>query len=94
MELIIQSPHLTLNSELNKFVTEKVNKLSSFHNKIESANVCLKVENSDETLNKVCEIKLTVPGNELFAKRQCRSFEEATDQVVDALQHQINRIKK
>ncbi|MFL2585498.1 MAG: HPF/RaiA family ribosome-associated protein [Parvicellaceae bacterium] len=38
-------------------------------------------------------MKLNLPGKELFAKKQCNSFEEATDGVVDALRRQIKRHK-
>lgn len=93
MKIEIQSLHFNSKSELNNFVTEKINKLSHFHNNIESANVCLKLDKSDTRDNKVCEIKLAVPGNDLFVKRQCETFEEATAKAVDALQNQIGKLK-
>jgi len=93
MKLTIQSLHFTEKYELNNFVTDKVNKLSHLYNKIESAQVCLKLDKSDQTENKVCEIRLAIPGNDLFAKRQCQTFEDATNQVVDILQRQIKKMK-
>lgn len=93
MELTLQSLHFTSNQELNDFVTNKVNKLSHFYNKIESANVCLKVDKSDKTEDKVCEIRLAIPGNDLFVKKQSTSFEKATTEAVDALEHQIIKMK-
>jgi putative sigma-54 modulation protein len=93
MKLTIQSLHFTTKEELNNFVTEKVNKLSHFFDHIESANVCLKLDKSNDTNNKVCEIRLAVPGEDLFAKKQCKTFEEATSEAVDALEHQINKMK-
>ncbi len=93
MELTIQSLHFTAKQKLNNFVTEKVNRLSRFYNKIESAKVCLKLDKSDKTDNKICEIRLAVPGNDLFAKRQCKTFENATNEAVAALQQQIKKMK-
>lgn len=93
MEVIIQSPHLTLSQELNNFVADKVNRLAHFYEKIESANVSLKLNKDDRSFSKVCEIRLILPGNDLFAKRQCKTFEEATNQVIDALRQQIKRFK-
>ena len=43
--------------------------------------------------NKIAEIKLSIPGNNLFAKKQCKTFEEATDSVVEALRRQIRKKK-
>ena len=34
-----------------------------------------------------------IPGNDLFANRQCSTFEEAAKQVVEALQKHIEKIK-
>lgn len=93
MKIDIQSLHFNSKIELNNFVTEKINKLSHFHNKIESANVCLKIDKSDSRENKVCEIKLAVPGKDLFVKKQCETFEEATTKAIDALQNQIGKLK-
>ena len=49
---------------------------------------------SDDHSNKVAEIKINIPGTELFAKKQCASFEEATDLAVDALRRQIQKHKE
>ena len=40
------------------------------------------------------EIILKVPGTELFAKKQCRTFEEAIDLSIDALKRQIEKNKE
>jgi len=43
--------------------------------------------------NKICDIGLAVPGNDLFISRQSETFEAATNGAVDALQEQIKRMK-
>jgi ribosome-associated translation inhibitor RaiA len=53
----------------------------------------LKLEKSDITANKVCEIRLAVPGNDLFATSQCTTFEEAVNETIEALQKQIRKLK-
>lgn len=94
MKIEIQSLHFTAQTALTTFVTEKVNKLSLHDDAIIAAHVILKLDNSTTNENKVCEIILSVPGNDLFAKRQCESFEEATLQVIDALEEQIRKLHK
>lgn len=94
MEITIQSLHFTASPQLNDFVTEKVSKLSHLYDRIESANVSLKLEPATETDNKLCEIRLAVPGNDVFAKRQAVTFEEATNEVVDALGRQLVKLKE
>lgn len=93
MELKVQSIHFDADQKLLNFIEERVSKLGQFHDRIIGADVFLRIEKDNENGNKVAEIKLAVPGKDLFAKRQCKSFEEATDQVVEALRRQIRKVK-
>jgi len=38
-------------------------------------------------------LKINIPGSQLFAKAQAKSFEEATDIAVESLRRQINKYK-
>ncbi|MFT4779141.1 MAG: putative sigma-54 modulation protein [Flavobacteriales bacterium] len=89
MQLQVHSIHFDADQKLISFVQEKIEKLSTFHDHIVSGEVFLRIENADNKENKIAEIKLNVPGKELFAKRQGKSFEEATDDAVEALRRQI-----
>ena|SRR3990172_442845 len=93
MNIIIQSPHFKANEKLEAFVWDKVNRLSHFNPRIIGGEVCLKLDKSDTHENKVCEIKLAIPGKDLFVKRQSHTFEEATNEAVDALQQQLKKRK-
>lgn len=93
MEISIQSLHFRASDALTAFVTEKTNKLSHYYNKIESAKVCLKLERSDVG-NKICEIRLAVPGNDLFTEQQDETFEAATNKAVDVLHQQLVKMKE
>lgn len=75
------------------FVNEKVEKLSNFYEDVIGGDVTLKLENSENPENKVAEIRLLVRGNDLYAKKQCKTFEEAADQAVEALRRQIAKHK-
>ena len=92
MDIKVQSIHFEADKKLVDFVEEKVGKLSQFYDKIIGGDVFLKLEASDKE-NKVAEIKIKLPGKDLFAKKQCKSFEEATDEAVEALRRQINKHK-
>jgi putative sigma-54 modulation protein len=56
--------------------------------------VILKLENTESRENKMVEIRLIVRGYDLFAKKQAKSFEEATDQAMEALKKQLIRHKE
>ncbi|MEW6470124.1 MAG: ribosome-associated translation inhibitor RaiA [Bacteroidota bacterium] len=94
MKVNIQSLHFDADKKLLNHIEEKVNKLNHFYDAIIGTEVTLKLEKSKSTDNKIAEIKLQIPGNDLFAKRQCTTFEEATDTAVEALKKQIKKRKE
>ena len=94
MEIVIQSIHFNADQKLLTFIQKKVDKLDQFYDQIMHGEVYLKVNNVTEEENKIVEIKLMIPGSTLFAKEQCKSFEEATDLAVDSLSKQIRKFKE
>ena len=93
MQVIIQTLHFNARPDLDQHVNDKVNGLQRYYDKIESANVTLKVDKHDTDGDKLCEIRLAVPGNDLFVKKHGDSFEEATNRCVDVLEEQIAKMK-
>lgn len=93
MKIVFQTPDFTATKKLTSFVERKVNKLESITHRIQEARVCLKIGKSDSKENKICEIKLVISGNDLFASRQCLSFEESITTTINALKHQLDRTK-
>ena len=49
--------------------------------------------NNEGIENKTVEIKLRVPGSQLFATEKARSFEEATGLAAEALRIQLKKFK-
>ena len=90
----IQSVHFDADRKLLSFIQEKVSKLNSFHDGLISSDVILRLDKSANATNKIAEIKLLVPGHELFAKKQCASFEEAVDTACSAIKSQIMKYKE
>lgn len=90
----IQSVHFDADKKLVDFIQERINKLHHFYDGIISSDVTLKLDKSDVDANKVAEIKLHISGNDLFAKKNCKSFEEAIDTSIDALKTQVKRHKE
>ena len=93
MKITIQTPDFKADQKLLDFVSEKVEKLGKFSERIHDASVTLKLDKSDTKENKICEIKLGIPGNDLFAVKQCKTFEEAAAKTSDALRSQIEAWK-
>lgn len=93
MKTNIQSIGFTASEALTAFVKEKTAKLSLYFENIISSEVCLSIDNSATNENKVCDIRLVIAGNDLIAKTQCKTFEEAVAAASDALVKQIEKHK-
>lgn len=93
MKIRVQSIHFNADQKLLEFIQKKVDKLDQFFDQIISGEVYLKLENVDNEANKISEIKLIVPGLTMFAKEQCKTFEEATDLSIESLKKQITKHK-
>ncbi len=93
MKVKVHSIRFDADKKLLEFVQNRVDKLEHFYDKIIDSEVFLRIDKSSNTDNKVAEIKMNIPGKELFAKKQCKSFEEATDTAVDALRRQLKKHK-
>jgi len=94
MNINIQSVHFDADRKLIEFTNKKIEKLEKFYDHIVGAQVIFRLDKSSTDENKIAEIKLEIPGNNVFAKRQCKTFEEAVDQVVDALKAQLTKHKE
>ncbi len=94
MEVQVHAIHFTADQKLIDFIQEKVSKLELFFDNIIACEVYLKLDKSQEKENKISEVKLLIPGKTLIAKKQCKSFEEATDLVVEALRKQVKKHKE
>ena len=93
MKIRVQSIHFTADHKLLDFIQRKADKLDQFFDHIISGEIYLKLENTENEANKISEIKLLIPGNDLFAKEQCKTFEEATDLAIESLRRQIEKHK-
>lgn len=93
MKIQVHSIHFVADQKLINFIQKKLDKLETFYDRIVDGEVFLRL-NNEGVENKTVEIKLNVPGQQLFAKEQAKSFEEATDEAVEALRSQIKKFKE
>jgi len=94
MTINIQSVHFDADKKLLDFVNDKVEKLNTFYDGIINCEVTLKLDRSSTSENKISEIKVLGRGHEFFAKKQCATFEEATDLACEALRSQVKKYKE
>jgi putative sigma-54 modulation protein len=93
MKISVQSIRFNADKKLLMFIQKKADKLDQFFDQIISGQVYLKLQNTEDEANKITEIKLSIPGIQLFAKEQCKTFEEATDLAIESLRRQVDKYK-
>ena len=94
MKLQIHSIHFDADQKLIDYIEKKTNKLHTFYDRITDGEVFLRLEKGESAENKIVEIKLNVPGGEVFVREKSRTFEAATDTGVDALEKQLKKHKE
>jgi len=92
MKIQVHSIHFDADIKLIDFIQKKIDKLETFYDRLVDGEVYLRL-NNEGVENKTVEIKLNVPGSNLFASENARSFEAATDQATEALRNQIKKFK-
>lgn len=93
MRINIQSVHFDADQKLLDFIKSKAEKLNRLNNQIIGIDVTLKLENSGQVKDKICEMIVGIPGNNLMSKSVSKSFEQSTDEAVNQLERQLKKIK-
>ncbi|MBL0103397.1 MAG: ribosome-associated translation inhibitor RaiA [Bacteroidetes bacterium] len=94
MKIRVQSIHFDADQKLLDFIQEKVDKLVTFNDQIIGGEVMLRLDKASDNKNKIVQIMIQIPGNDIVAKEQCKTFEEATDLCMEILSRQIKKHKE
>ncbi len=93
MKININSVHFKADKKLEDFITQKVEKVCSKFSDVIGSEVTLKIDNTDVPENKIADIRIILKGNDLYASKVSKSFEESTDLAIDALKKQLEKYK-
>ena len=93
MKLQMHSIRFDADEKLIQFIQKKADKLDTFFCRIIDGEVFMRLDKDNNMENKIIEIKLNIPKNQLFVKERAKSFEAASDQAIEALRKQIIKHK-
>ena len=93
MKLHMQSLHFDADRKLLSFIEKKAEKLDTFFGRIIDGEVILRLEKSETKENKIFELRVNVPGNQLFVKEKASTFEAATDLALESMKTQLKKHK-
>ncbi len=91
MKVKVQAVDFKADKELLDFLQKKMDKLDQFYDKIIDGVAYLKLGNKSDKENKISEIKIMVPGDELVVKKKAASFEASIDQCADSLARMLRK---
>lgn len=95
MNVNIQSVHFDADTKLVEYVNRKAQRLTNFHDRIVKVDVFLKLDNLVHNIkDKIAEIRIHVPRQNVFVKASSKSFEESFDNALDSAINQIKRKKE
>jgi putative sigma-54 modulation protein len=92
MDVIIQSLGFKHSDSLEQYINQKLEKLTP-SDRIIRANVTLFQGPDRATPNDYCEIRLEIPGPDLFVKESSQEFEQAIDECINKLQSILRKQK-
>ena len=93
MKITINSVHFKADKKLEDFITQKVEKVCLKYSDVIGSEVTLKLDNTDTPENKIADIRIILKGNDLFASKVSKTFEESVDNAIDALKKQLEKYK-
>lgn len=95
MNVNIQTVHFDADGKLKEYVSSKLQKLNTFHDRIIKIDVFLKLDNVVHNIkDKIAEIRVHVPRRRFFVKASSKSFEDSFDSALESLVTQIKRKKE
>tara|TARA_R100000935_G_scaffold50690_1_gene76738 strand:- start:1861 stop:2160 length:300 start_codon:yes stop_codon:yes gene_type:complete len=93
MEAIFQFVQLTKSERLEELTQKKLDKLENKYDWIIRADVFFKKQEGMDPKGFICNIKLSVPGPQVFAESNESSFEAAMAETVSDLDRQLSKRK-
>lgn len=93
MQITIQAP-FEVNNGLKTLITDKIQKLTTYFDRIYKADVYLKLKENNTPNGKTIEVNLHIPVKDVFAKSTEDTFEKAVAAVATKLEKQLKKRKE
>lgn len=93
MNVMIHAPW-QVNEWFENLAKESIQKLETYYDRIERADVYLKNDENDPERGKTVEIRLAIPQNDLFAAAQADEIEKALSDAIAKIRRQLIKHKQ
>ena len=90
MKILVQASDFKPTKKVIRYAEKKVATLGKFHDRIIEAQVRLRKIRTSRTVDKSCELKIAIPGNDPYVAKRGFTFEEAINKAVEAMKRRID----
>jgi len=94
MKVNINAVRFKTDKKLEDYINDKIGKLNQYFDGVIGSEITLRLDSNEKVKDKIVEIRVMIPGNDLYAKKESKSFEEATTQAVEAVKKQLTKHKE
>ena len=94
MNINFQSVNYNADIKLIEFAEKRIKKISQFYLNIIDVFIYTKIENASDRVNKLAELKICIPGDDVVVKKTAKSFEEAISLAADSAERILKRHKE
>jgi putative sigma-54 modulation protein len=83
-----------MKSALRAYIQKRINKFSTYYNRIIGVDMYLILDNQSDQQNKRVEVRVQIPGDDIIVTKQSDTFEKAIDLVASAAERSLVRRKE
>ena len=94
MKINLEYDNCATSPALVDYVEQKVNKLDRYFDKIVQADVLLKNDPGKKTDQNMCDIRLNVPNDTLFADASGETIQKAISEATENITRQLKKYKE
>lgn len=94
MKLNTQSVNFDMAEHLKLYINKKTRRYEKLLTPDAELQIRMTVVKPETNLNKETQIRIIGMGTEMFAQKICNTFEQGIDECLEALDRQIERLKK
>jgi len=94
MKILIEAVNFNIDKGLKAYIEKKVNSLERFYDRIIEVEVYLKVQKTSDKENKISEIRVFIPGEDVVVKKMTKTFEEGVSVAVESLKRSLKKVKE
>lgn len=96
MKINIQGTGIDLTEPIKKYVEDKINGLTKFFDRIQSADVDVGMQSHHHQKGQVyyAEVNLSTPGKMIRVVKECEDLYKAIDKVKDHLKVELEKMKE